>query len=380
MNNAHKKKIALVITQGEMGGAAQYVADVAIGTNDDNRSITIAHGEKQPEWLSTWADAQKIPFHFLKHVKRNISPLHDVLAFFELKKFFKKEQFDIVHLNSNKIGILGALAAKKAGIKKVIFTAHGWAFDDPRPAWERKLYIMLNKFFMRYIDTVIAVSEYAKQSAFAVGIDTEKFRIIHNGIDPLTSDLYQTREHAKKFLHDTYDVNVTQFLIGTIANYYPTKGVLYLLQAINEIVIDNPQYHFCIIGKGEQEQAIREYIKERKLQQHISLIKDLPQARRVLTAFDVFVLPSVKECYPYVILEAMSTGLPIVATHVGGIPEALKQYPKEQYTLVPAKDPSTMAQAIKENVTKLKLPQERIAEVMEKIGKKKMIEKTKEVY
>ena len=155
---------------------------------------------------------------------------------------------------------------------------------------------------------------------------------------------------------------------------------MYLLEAIHEIVIDNPQYHFCIIGKGEQEKSITQYIHDRKLQSHITLVQDLAQARRVLTAFDVFVLPSVKECYPYAILEAMSVGLPIVATHVGGVPEALRQYPSEQYTLVPAKNPIALAQAIKENVTKLKLPQERIAEVMEKIGKKKMVEETINVY
>ncbi len=380
MKNFSKQSICLAITQGEIGGAAQYVADISLGLPTDKFAITITHGEKNNEWLGNFAIQNNINFRYLRFVKRNINPIYEILGFFELYKFFKKNNFDIVHLNSNKMGILGALAAKIAGIKKIIFTVHGWAFDDPRPFWERQLYIFLNKWFIKYIDIVISVSEYARQSANSVGIKTDNFMIIHNGIDPISRDIKLTREHAKKLLHEKYNVNVTQFLVSTIANFYPTKGLTYLIEAINKIINQYPQFHFCLIGKGEQQQLVHNYIKDNNLDKNVTIISDLQPARQVLSAFDLFVLPSVKECYPYVILEAMLEGLPIVASNIGGIPEVLKNYPPEQYTLVQPKNSDKLAEAIINQIKTITLNKEMIKNIANKISKEKMIQKTIKIY
>jgi len=380
MASKNQKSICLTITQGEVGGAARYVFDMAVAAQTADFVVTIAYGAHKNDWLGNQAEAVNIPVQFLRFIKRNINPIYDVLGLIELYKFYKKNSFDIVHLNSNKIGIIGALAAKLAKVPKIIFTVHGWAFDDPRPWWERRVYIMLNKFFIKFVDQVIAVSEYAKQSAFNIGIKTHNFTIIHNGIDLIPINEKLSREYAKKFLHKKYQTNVTQFLVSTIANFYPTKGIMYLAEAINKIVKNNPEFHFCLIGKGEQKDQLQNFIHQNNLTKNISIISDIDNARLLLPAFDLLVLPSVKECYPYVLLEAMCEGIPIVASRVGGVTEALYNYPENQYKLIPAQDPDSLAQAIVEKINTQRLSREQIADIIPKISRDKMIKQTLAIY
>src|SRR5690606_37555252 len=109
----------------------------------------------------------------LKHLKREISLLHDVLGFWEIKNSLKRLNPDIVHCHSSKAGLLGRLAAKSLNLP-VVFTAHGWAFTNGVSPRKQKIYASLERFMTKFSDHIITVSEYDRQHAFKHQVGTSK--------------------------------------------------------------------------------------------------------------------------------------------------------------------------------------------------------------
>ena len=112
-------------------------------------------------------------------------------------------------------------------------------------------------------------------------------------------------------------------LIGTIANLYPTKGINFLIEAAAKLIKDHPELLFVIFGDGPERKKLELMINDLGLKNKVLLAGYLPEAHRYLKAFDLFVLPSVKEGLPYAILKAQAAGLTVVATQTGGLPEIL---------------------------------------------------------
>jgi glycosyltransferase involved in cell wall biosynthesis len=113
-------------------------------------------------------------------------------------------------------------------------------------------------------------------------------------------------------------------VIGTIAELHPNKGLPYLINAFTSVVMQYPQTALIIIGDGQDQPALHLLIKEKKLEQSVFLAGYMDHAAEYLKAFNIFVLPSLKEGLPYAILEAGCASLPVVATTVGGIPEIIE--------------------------------------------------------
>lgn len=379
-----KQKILYLITQGEQGGAQKYVLDLAARLPRGKFVVTIAYGEQKKSWLRGQAKNLGISTHYIKHLKRKISPFYDLLAFFELYHFFISHNFDIVHANSSKAGILGSLAAKAAMVPRIIYTAHGWVFNEPLPAKQKRIYFWAEKISAAAKDRIICVSDYDREVALKYGFKRQKLTTIHNGIDT-TSTTFLSREKARSALGATCALTKTKRSLATIANFYPTKGLIYLLQAVKQL--SQPpgkekknQYSLCIFGAGKLHDELQEFIEKNKLSHTVRLVAGMRNASSFLPAFDLFVIPSLKEGYPYTILEAQATGLPIVATNVGGVPEALSFYPETHFRIVPPKDSYALANAIKDIAAMPPLTEKELNKIKGRIDIKEMIEKTFSLY
>lgn len=388
------KKILFFITQPEKGGAQVYVRDLALCLPTNEFETTISYGEKPRDWLTFEAEKNNLNYKYFKFVKRSINPFYEILGLIEVYNFLRRQKFDIIHLNSSKSGVLGSVAARLAGVEKIIFTCHGWAFDDPRPWWERKLYICMYKIMSWFTDQIICVSEYARQAGLRIGLTEKKLITIHNGLNFSKINL-KSQAAARELLKNKYQVLQKKFLIGTVANFYPTKGLIYLLEAAKLIfyppvtpvpsqdsknLLNLENTVFCIIGQGQEEKKFHDFIQKHKLQNNIFLIKNLKTASEIISAFDLFVLPSVKESFPYALLEAINAGLPVVATKTGGIPELLNLYEDKHYQLTEAKNPERLAWGIKKMIKIEKLETENLNKIKQKINLENMINKTKKVY
>ncbi len=371
-------KACIIVTQGEPGGAQKYVYDLATHLNTEQFDVTVAHGETPDTWLTRQINGRHIKTHFFKHLKRSISPIRDIWGILEMAIFFKKKQFDVVHCNSSKAGILVPIAAKFAGIQKVIFTCHGWAFDDPRPRWEVHTYKILHKAVSRLTSTIICVSQYSQQAGIKIGIPETKLQTINNSYD-LKQLPQLSKQQARSDLQQRFNLP-NKPIIGTIANYYPTKGLLYFLAAIKQLHPVLPDYIFCLIGNGEQQKAMDSFITTNNLQDTIFLLNGVLDAGKYIPGFELFVLPSVKEAFPYALLEAMAAGVPIVASDVGGVSEALSLYPIEYYRLVQSKNPTALTQAIKSMAHTPPIETDELTIIRKSIDIGNMITATKNTY
>ncbi|MBI2050367.1 MAG: glycosyltransferase family 4 protein [Parcubacteria group bacterium] len=312
--------ILYIVTQQEFGGAQRYIFDLATNLDKSQYDVHIAAGEEKEGFPASNGDkffdrarGQNLTVHSLKHLVRPISLINDFLAYFELKKLISELKPDIVHLNSSKAGVLGSMAAKALGVPKIIYTAHGFVFNEPMNPLKRWLYTHAELGTAKRVDRIIAVSEFDRQAGIKAGIDENKIVTVHNGIDP-SSLRFFSEEDARAQL------NITEHtpLIGCIANFYQTKGLDVLIGAMADI---NAQ--LVIVGDGELRPQLEEQIKKLNLADQVHLTGQLPDAHQYLKAFDIFVLASRKEGFPYVLLEAAAAGVPIVATRVGGVPEII---------------------------------------------------------
>ena len=375
-------KILYFITQSEYGGAQRYVFDLANNLKSDFQ-VAVAMGEQGKDGrLAKKLDENDIKYFILPHLKRDISPLNEIFALREIIKLIKKYQPDIIHLNSSKISILGSLAALFTKTK-VIYTVHGWVFNEPLPTPLKWFYLWLEKFTAKFKDKIICVSESDRQVALKYKIaPVEKLITIHNGLVFCHSGL--DPESSIKKLEQISGVKLTNnFLIGSIGNLYQTKGFEYFIKAA-DVLINQSRLSatFIIIGEGKEREALEKLIAKYNLKNNFILAGNIDQAARLLPAIDVYVCSSVKEGLSYTLIEAMQAGRPIVATKVGGNPEMIEN--EKTGLLSKPADARDLAEKIKtllnNKALALELGQNGKAKAMVEFGLEKMVEQTKNVY
>lgn len=384
-------KILYVITQGEIGGAQLYVSALAQAASSQNWDVSVAVGQDGDNWLRQQINAKNSHFLTLKRLKRAISPLNDILAVFELTKLYQKIKPDIIHLNSSKAGVVGTLAfwlCPKSSRGKLIYTAHGWVFNEPMNSLKRALYYWLERLTAGTKTRIICVSEYDRQIGLKKKVaKIDKLVTIHNGVD-FPANYFLDKETAlaellKNTAYSSDTHNDKKIVIGTIANFYATKGLNILIDTV-KLLNQEPSavsYKLIIIGEGELRSELEQQIKQLGLQNDIILTGSKPQAAKYLKALDVAVMSSVKEGFPYFILEAMSAGLPIVATRVGGIPEMIDDGVTGY--LAEAKSSQALAEKISLLTTEEKrkqFGQAGLDKVKTEFSQKQMIDKTFAVY
>lgn len=318
MKEDRKKKIIYLITKSSWGGATRYVFDLATSLpKKDFEVIVVSGGEGA---LNDKLKDTGIKTISIEKLSRDINLFTEFKIFLSLLKLFRKEKPDVVHLNSSKAGGLGALSAKIAGVRKIIFTAHGWAFNEKRPFWQKiliKIFVWATLFLA---DDIICVSEATRDDIKNFPLVYKKTRVIYNGISDF--DLLGKSE-ARVALKNIsmIDLPSEAIWVGTLSELHKNKGLEYAIRAIS-LLRDYPIV-FLIIGGGELKINLEEMIKREKLEQKVILLGFIDNAKRYLKAFDIFLLSSVTEAFPYAIIEAGFAGLPVVASSVGGVKDVV---------------------------------------------------------
>lgn len=306
-------RVLLGITKSNFGGAQRYVFDLAQALKHDGHHIKVVLGGNGT--LVEKLDRVGVPVIHVPSFGRDINPLDDFLSFLFLIETLYNERAHVFHVNSSKMGALGVLAARVMGTPHIVFTVHGWAFNEKRPAWQKMILKTLYWFTILLSHTTICVSEKTKQDIASWPFIQKKLKVIHNGIEPL--DLLP-RDEAKKKLHLTHNL-----VVGTIAELHPIKGLHTLLKAWKEVLHTDAQ--LVILGAGEEKQNLEVQAKESGITDRVTFAGFIDNAASYLSAFEVFVLPSYSEGLPYVVLEAGAASRPVIASQVGGIPEIIHE-------------------------------------------------------
>lgn len=375
------KKILYIITQTKWGGAQKYVIELAKYFAKKNE-VHIAYGgaNKTNQQFIDICHKLNIKTIALKYLAREIDLGNEFLASKELSQLLNKGNYNIIHLNSSKAGAIGSLAAmfynfNPLNVKtRIIYTAHGYVFNEPLNKLVRRAYIMSETFSAGIQNRIIAVSEYDKKTALENRICPEhKIRVIHNGLDFRQYNFLE-KDKARQILK--LDPNYKYF--GTIASFYKTKGYNYLAEAIKILKDDNnpllTKHRFVFIGDGPELLDIKKYLNENNLNDLIKIIRPNDNDWQYLKAFDYFLLASVKEGLPFTILEAGLAGIPTIATEVGGLPEILEKE-KTGLIVTPA-NPLSLKNAIIELSNNDKLAQNIASNNYQNIKENFSLEKT----
>lgn len=375
-------KVLYLITKSNWGGAQRNVYDLATSLKNRGHDIAVALGGDG--LLRTRLEAAGIFTHSISGLGRDISAGKDAGSFKEIFSLIRHRKPDVLHVHSSKAGGLGALAGRLLGVKHIVFTAHGWAFnEDWRPLWSRAMIAFFSWLTMILCHKVIVISEREYAQALHFPFVAKKLALIHLGISKPT---FISVDGAKQTLAKMTDLSVTEFnkkiAIITIAELHINKGLTFLANAMTHIVSLHPEALWIVMGDGEEKSALHLIIKGNKLERNISLVGNIEHAAEYLKGAHIFALPSVKEGLPYTLLEAGTAGLPVVSTTVGGIPELVEDM--RSGILVQPRNPKELAHAIS---FLIEHPEERRrygAALKEKISRdfsiSKMVEETERCY
>lgn len=314
--SSHSKQILYLITKANWGGAQRYVYDTATAAKRAGHTVTVAYGG-EGRLRARFAE-ENIRTIEIKSLGRDVQVGNDTAVFLELVRLMRHERPDIVHLNSAKAGGLGALAARIAGVPNIIFTAHGWAFNEGRPRWQRVVIRLFSGMTVLLSHTTICVSQAIRRDMAWLPFASKKLVVIHHGIDCVPM---KSREEARKALLPRHEDDLW---IGMLSELHPTKCVVNALFAMANLVKKHPNVILVVLGEGEERARLKKAIRTFDLTKHAFLPGFIPEGPSYLHAFDIFLHTSKSEALGYAILEAGCARLPVVATRVGGIPEIIE--------------------------------------------------------
>ncbi|MBU2220916.1 glycosyltransferase, partial [Patescibacteria group bacterium] len=272
-------------------------------------------------------------------MQRDIKLHAELNSFKELLAEIRAFAPDVVHGNSSKAGALAAVAARIARVPLIIFTAHGWAFNERRPVWQRGIIALLHFFTVFLSHTTICVSDAVHRQASWMPFVQKRLRTVHVGID--ASELLPRTEARTQLAPDFLKEFPDALWVGALAELHPTKGLDVLIKSFSTV----PQnVVLVIIGEGQEWGHLQKLVQIGDASGRIVLAGFVKDAARSLSAFDIFVLPSRSEALGYALLEAGSASLPSIASNVGGIPEVIKD--TESGILVEPEDTHALGEAL----------------------------------
>lgn len=281
--------------------------------------------------------AHDLPVELIQlDIGRPVSPFSDVRAVVGLGRIIRRFQPDLVHAHGSKGGTFTRLARIASPRTPVVFTPHLYAFDNyfVRGA-QRRVYRLVERTLAPLATLVLCVCEAERELAAQIG-PAGRTRVVHNGIEalepapthPLVAELGEEGP-----------------VIAAVAELRVSKGIVTLIEAMPSVLAEHPQCRLAIAGDGEQRPAIERRIEELGIAHAVRLLGLTEGPQEVLSGAFAFVNPAYAEAFPYTVIEAMSAGVPIVATNVGGTGEAIED--GVTGFLVPPKDPGALAGGIK---------------------------------
>lgn len=273
---------------------------------------------------------------------RSLNPIPQARAFRALYDFFKREKFDLVHAHMPISGLLARLAAKAAGVPHIAYTCHGFLFNQPGPWWRRNLSLQLERLGGRMTDTFLTVSAEEAEDAKRLHIHPRATAVL-NGRSPT---LFHPDPEARATIRAELGATDTDCVIATVSRLVRHKGHPELLRAM-EATPDNAI--LWVVGErlaSDHGEDLDPHFARAEAQlgrrvRRLGYRHDIP---RILAASDVFCLPSHFEGLPMSIIEAMLTGLPVVATNIRGPREQVRD--GETGFLVPPMTVEPLAEAL----------------------------------
>lgn len=323
-------------------GIGTYLRWLAQGLDSERFHLTVAClSEGGVELAAELNSIQGIKAISWPMNRFKVSLISDFILTLRIARLVRSGKFDLVHAHGSKAGFLTRVAAIGSGIP-VVYSPHCFSFHDGVNIYVAKLLAVLERFAARFLTSrIITVSngEQTLAQRFGVGFP-EQFITIHSGIDPYSYDRPADKVIQRSFLK----MGENSRLIGAVGRLGAQKAPLDFVRMAALIHARMPETHFVWAGSGPLEQTARKLSEELGIVDVCHFIGEYKDIPSLLSIMDCFVLPSLWEGFPIVLLEAMAVGIPVVATNISGNDEAVSS--GKNGWLVSPGDPSIMAEKV----------------------------------
>jgi len=332
-----KIKILEMIDHSFLGGGQINLLSIAEALDKNRFDVSVCSQGKGPlvEELN-----QRDIRHFPVSIKKK--PSCKVLK--ALKNLMDNEGFDIVHTHGGVAGLYGRWAAFRSRVPVIIHTLHGIHYLHYRNIFIRWAYIFLERIFSRFTKTVIFVSQADKKKGCRYRlVPAEKMTVVKNGID-LSKIQKEAAITQVPMLKDKLGLEKDSFLIGTVARIHRQKNIPGLIKASAVLRDRIPHARIIIVGGGPMMSKVKDQIDRLGLQKMVFMLGERQDVHQIMSMYDIFVLSSLWEGLPYVLMEAGALGKPVAASNIEGVREIILD--NKTGLLVPKDDSRKLAEAV----------------------------------
>lgn len=313
-----RKTKVLIISEPGGGGVARHVVDLLKNLDKNRFEVFFVYSSARADnnYLNKINKLNKtIKMFAVDEMQQRIDIVKDFIALKKIINIIKNIQPDIVHCHSSKAGVLGRIAAKLCGIKKIFYTPHAYAFQNPNLSFFKKnFYIIIEKIMTKYFTyRTINVSESERDIALKSLNDyKKKFVVINNGVDKDDFDI------DIDVLCEKYKILPRDYVVGNISRLEVQKNPLEFFKIAKGILHKDKNIKFMWIGNGSLYGLTNKFIIDNNMEDRCLLIPYDEGTEHLIKRFDVFLCTSLYEGYPYVLLDACVNGIPIVCSNVEG--------------------------------------------------------------
>lgn len=324
--NANKRiKVIHIITRFILGGAQENTLLTVIGLNkNSDYQVTLVTGPAiGPEGeLIERVKHNNIDLIIIDEMRRNITPLKDLITFVKLFFLLRRLRPDIVHTHSAKAGILGRIAARLAGVKTIIHTVHGLPFHPYQFNLANIFYIALERFTALFTTKFITVADAMTEQSLKVKVGSrEMYTTIYSAME---MDKFRPAGDVRA-VRESLGLSRDDKVIGTIARLAKLKGHHYLLKIAEQVISKVPQAKFLFVGDGNLKEQILKEVKDRGLIGRV-IFTGLVEPDRIpslIQAMDVLVHPSLREGLARALPQALALGKPAISFDIDGAREVV---------------------------------------------------------
>ncbi len=355
-----KLRVARIVSGMWLGGVEKKLASLLAKMNKDEFDLcVICLREKGP--LADDLERAGIPVH-LCPVPSRWNPI----GIWKLRTLLVKEKIQVVHTHMYRANTSGTIAALLARVPVIISQVHNV------DTWDYRSQIWTDRILSVFKDMTIFVSEAVRANFLeSVPLRLGSHTVIYNGVD---TEFYKPADDNPLKLEG-------EIRIGAVARLIPQKGIHYLIDVLSDTVFREKNIHAYILGDGPMRNDLEELARQKEISNRFHIMGANGDVVSFLRSIDIFVMPSLKEGFSNALLEAMAVGVPIIATAVGGNPEAIED--GESGILVPPGDHSAMRQSLMsliDDPDRRKLLRWHARQQAQVFSQEKMIQKISSLY
>lgn len=339
-SNHRRLRLAQVVTRMDIGGVPEHVMTLIRELRHDF-DVTVICGDindiHRHDLTEMNVAIESIPF------RRLLNPLADIKTFFALFAFYRLQKFDVVHTHMSKAALIGSIAAVCARIPVIVNTAHNLGFIAlPNRALKLLFWVYDFVLLRATMDAVITVSMQVRERIVQTRLlSPTRVFAVHNGMSGQKMKVSEGDAAARRA---EFGVSSDEILIVSVARLVWFKGLSTLISAMPLLLAKYPGARIVVAGEGPLREELTKQAEDLGVGDRLVLTGERCDIPAILSAADIFVLPSVSEGMPISIMEAMAAGRPVVATDVGGVAELVDH--NETGLLVPPRTPPALADAL----------------------------------